>query len=196
LTCVERAASVSHQIARNIASSFDTNWVLILEDDAIIFEDFFNSLEELISLSLDKYHEPLGYHLFPEQFGILKRKSANLAKILLMPDYAVAYVLNQPALRFAANNSHSCSRELADWPSYMKKISWFAPLQSCVAHPVLSGLFHNSSIETSRSSRQKSWGILFFRNWTKKVILIFTIPFSRKLGDNQISAPDLRSRYL
>ena len=48
LTCNEFAASLSHKVARNYSIVFELDWVLFLEDDAILSDNFFTVLDDLI----------------------------------------------------------------------------------------------------------------------------------------------------
>jgi GR25 family glycosyltransferase involved in LPS biosynthesis len=197
LTCVERAASVSHQVARNIASTFDTDWVIIMEDDAIIGKNFFTFLFEIATTKFFQIQKPIGFHLFPEQFGVLKTISTNVAKVYLIPDYAVAYALNKQALKFSMGSSDQCSRFLADWPKFLKSINWFAPLQSTVFHPEMSSKFDlNSSIQLSRNNRLSQLNRFSIYDKFKRLILIVSALFLRDLGTAKISSPKLRSKYL
>ena len=197
LTCVERAASVSHQVARNIASTFDTDWVIIMEDDAVINKNFFAFLHEITSSSVFKVKNPIGFHLFPEQFGILKKISANIARVLMIPDYAVAYILNGPALKLSMDSSVKCTRFLADWPKFLKNIHWFAPLKSTVFHPEVNPMSDfDSSIHSSRIYRlSKLNKFHIYYKFRRMIIMIFSL-FFKELGTAKINAPKLRSRCL
>jgi hypothetical protein len=168
-----------------------------MEDDAVINENFFTFLQEITSSSVFKAKKPIGFHLFPEQFGILKKISANIARVLMIPDYAVAYILNEPALKLSMDSSDKCSRFLADWPKFLKNIHWFAPLKSTVFHPEVNPMSDfDSSIHSSRIYRLSQLNKFHIYYKFKKIIIMAFSLFIKELGTAKINAPKLRSRCL
>lgn len=199
LTCNEFAAALSHQAARNFSVVFDLEWILFLEDDAILADDFFPALENLITLKgiADK---KASFHLFPEQFGLLKTAKDNLYRVIILPDYAVGYLMNQKAIKFSLRNTHYAQNFLADWPRYIKKIEWFAPNRSIITHPKINHEYSDelSSIEKSRQLKQDAYILsdkLFSKELFRKIFLVFLKPLTKPYGNSIIKAPLLRTRY-
>ena len=133
LTCNELAASLSHQVARNFSIVFELDWVLFLEDDAILNDNFLTVLSNLIECN-NFAEKELAFHLFPEQFGLLKATHDKLFSIIILPDYAVGYLMNLEAIKFTVGFTHIVQNFLADWPKFIKKISWFAPYESMMPY--------------------------------------------------------------
>jgi GR25 family glycosyltransferase involved in LPS biosynthesis len=199
LTCNEFAASLSHQAARNFSVVFELEWILFLEDDAILSDDFFPTLENLMTLEgfADK---KASFHLFPEQFGLLKTAKDKLYRIIILPDYAVGYLMNQKAIKFTLSNTHYAQNSLADWPGYIKQIEWFAPNRSIITHPKIDDEYSDelSSIEKLRQLKQDTYSLcdkLFSKELIRKIFLVFLKPFTKPYGNSVIKAPLLRTRY-
>lgn len=158
ITRVERAIAVSHHRARLMGLSLNSDFVTILEEDAIPllgaadFEDFL----KLASAHISSGH-PTGIHLSPEQFGIMtKRKNDVFLQVKMLADCAVAYLLNNVALRTIAAD-RSFETEVADWPKIMKSITWLAPIVPIFSHPDLRKSTEiNSSSSLDRQSRLKA----------------------------------------
>ena len=199
LTCNEFAASLSHQAARNFSVVFELDWVLFLEDDAILDDNFFTTLGNLIELSKFVERE-VAFHLFPEQFGLLKTTDDKLFSIMILPDYAVGYLMNLKAIKFSVRYTHLAQNFLADWPNYIKKIDWFAPYESMIRHPKLDYNYTDkiSSIEKFRQLKYDSYSFhdkLLSRGMLRKMLLMFLKPFTKVYGNSSIKAPLLRTRY-
>jgi len=199
LTCNEFAASLSHQAARNFAVVFELDWVLFLEDDAILADDFFVTLDNLTG-SNEFAEKEVAFHLFPEQFGLLKTAYNKLFSIIILPDYAVGYLMNLKAIKFTVGYTHHAQNFLADWPKYIKKINWFAPYESMIRHPKLDYKYSDelSSIEKFRQIKHESYSFydkLLSRELMRKIFLVFLKPFTKAYGDSSIKAPLLRTRY-
>lgn len=199
LTCNEFAASLSHQVARNFSIVFELDWVLFLEDDAILSDNFFVALGNLIE-SQDFTEKRIAIHLFPEQFGLLKTSHDKLLRVMFLPDYAVGYLMNLEAIKFTVGFTNIVQKFLADWPNFIKKISWFAPHESMVTHPMLDYKYNDktSSIERSRKLKHDSYSLydkLFSREMLRKIVLIFLKPFTKAYGNSSVKAPALRTRY-
>lgn len=199
LTCNEFAASLSHQVARNYSIVFELDWVLFLEDDAILSDNFFTVLDDLIK-SRDFTEKEMAFHLFPEQFGLLKTSYNKLFSVIILPDYAVGYLMNLEAIKFSIGFTHIVQNFLADWPKFIKKISWFAPSESIIIHPTLDYRYNDkiSSIEKFRQLKHDSYSLydkLFSREMLRKILLIFLKPFTKAYGSSSIKAPALRTRY-
>lgn len=199
LTCNEFAASLSHQVARNFSIVFELDWVLFLEDDAILSENFLTALGNLIEFN-NFAEKELAFHLFPEQFGLLKTTHDKLFSVIILPDYAVGYLMNLEAIKFTVGFTHIVQNFLADWPKFIKKISWFAPHESMIRHPKLDSKHDNkiSSIEKFRRLKHDSYSFydkLFSREMLRKIILVLLKPLTKAYGNSSIKAPALRTRY-
>jgi GR25 family glycosyltransferase involved in LPS biosynthesis len=199
LTCNEFAASLSHQAARNFSVVFELDWILFLEDDAILTDNFFTALGDLIEIK--KFTErKVAFHLFPEQFGLLKTAHDKLFSIIILPDYAVGYLMNLEAIKFTVGYTHYAQNFLADWPKYIKKIEWFAPYESMIRHPKLDYKYIDkiSSIEKFRQLKHDNYSFydkLLSREMLRKIFLLLLKPFTKPYGNSSIKAPLLITRY-
>jgi GR25 family glycosyltransferase involved in LPS biosynthesis len=199
LTCDEFAASLSHQVARNFSIAFELDWVLFLEDDAILSNNFFTVLGDLIKFK-DLAERELAFHLFPEQFGLLKTSHDKLFRVIILPDYAVGYLMNLKAIKFTVGFTHIVQSFLADWPKFIKKIDWFAPHESVIRHPKIDYKYNDevSSIERFRQLKYDNYSLydkLLSKEMLRKIILVFLKPFTKVYGNSSIKAPALRTRY-
>lgn len=196
LTCIEVAISYSHIRARETALSHNVDIAIILEEDAQLGVEFLQILKNSLIPKLVS-SEPIGIHLFPEQFGILrKQKSEELYKILKIPDFAVGYVLNSYALRVLSGEIEIQKKQIADWPKLARRIFWYAPKISLVIHPNNYKGPTVSLAEKSRQNRrlnqhplsklrnQVNLGFLFY---------LFFKNIGRPYGKNPISSEKLRS---
>jgi GR25 family glycosyltransferase involved in LPS biosynthesis len=154
LTCIEAAISKSHSKARAFLLDTRSAWGAVFEDD-IRFSDSFDAVFRNINkLSLESSHKKIGIHLVPRQFGVLlKKKSSEMLSVLMLPDCAAGYILNQNALKYA--EAAATNRVfLADWPPYLKKIRWYAFTTAPVIHPDLRDQQNQSSTSGQRLLRQ------------------------------------------
>jgi len=202
ISCYEFAASVSHQAARNLSLTYDPEWILILEDDAVTSCNFDSEIFKLLDEFSLFDQDPIAIHLFPEQYGILKRFKDDSYSVKMIPDYAVGYLMNKCAVDYAANYSNEVHNYLADWPRYFNSIPWYASRASLVSHPSPSeeSLADYSRIEPGRLRRKND------RHFTQKVLsedLFRLIKFkaaslfsSRLYGTAYIQASKMRSMVI
>jgi len=199
LTEIEIAIALSHCMARGRAATLNSDWCLIVEEDAII--NF--TREEILCLIQNINSEyrteeiPLGIHLFPEQFGILfRKKNNNFANVIYLPDFAVGYLLNSNAVKKSLECQNNWKIEVADWPKFIRaEIYWFSPLVSFILHPD----FHlSSTLSATKVHRQ----IRANRIWVKKLFSLRNFPlfvirighlFKIKFGNNPIDSEKIRS---
>ena len=156
ISCSEFAASISHQAARNLSLTYDAEWILILEDDAVTSRNFESEICELLDEISCIDEDLIAIHLFPEQYGILKKFNDNFYSVNMIPDYAVGYLMNKCVVDYAANFSSEVHNYLADWPKFLNSIPWYAPKTSMVLHPRPTGesLADFSTIELDRLKRK------------------------------------------
>jgi GR25 family glycosyltransferase involved in LPS biosynthesis len=196
LTCVEVAISHSHVRARETASSHNVDIAIILEEDAQLGVDFLQTLKNSLIPKLAA-KKPIGIHLFPEQFGILrKQKSEELYKIVKIPDYAVGYVLNSHALQVFTGQIEVQKKQIADWPKLARKIFWYAPKMSLVVHP---DNYKGPTVSLAEKSRQtkrlnlKPISKLRIRINLSFLFYLYFKNFGQVYGKNPISSEKLRS---
>ena len=199
LTEVEIAISLSHHMARHRAMILNSDWCLIVEEDAIIkfTKEEMLLLIQNISLKFRPRDIPLGIHLFPEQFGILARKiNDNFAKVRYLPDFAVGYVLNSKAVKKAMEFQNNKKIEVADWPQFMRvEITWFAPLVSFILHPDLNLSSTPSATRIHRQVRANHIWVKKLFNQRNFPLLIIRIGhlLHAKFGNNPIDSEKIRS---
>ena len=200
LSCVEVATSLSHQRARNLASARKCNWSLFLEDDSIV-QSSISFLPDLI-LEIESFgsgEQPVGIHLFPEQFGILRKHTRSLLNVVALPDYAVGYVLNAKALRESEKLAEKIHLSVADWPKGMDQIHWYAPTRSLITHPNLDNHPSQSQIEELRRLRASQSSFSYrFVNYPLLRILVLRLGslLGMKYGKNWIASERIRSVVL
>ena len=156
LTCIEAAISKSHSNARAFLLDTRSAWGAVFEDD-IRFSDSFDAVFRNINkLTIESNHKKIGIHLVPRQFGLLlKNKSTEMLRVLMLPDCAAGYILNQNALKYAVAAAAATNRVyLADWPPYLKKIRWYSFTTAPVIHPDLRDHRTESSTSGQRFLRQ------------------------------------------
>lgn len=140
LSRVEQAISVSHHEARRFSLLQNWAWSLILEEDAVLFEDP-HLLRKTIDFFCSSRFEsrPTALHLFPEQNGVLlKFRNLEFYRVAWLPDYAVGYILSQAAIKLSVAQFDKSKLQVADWPTFMRKLEWWAPASSLIIHPIVS----------------------------------------------------------
>jgi hypothetical protein len=191
ITCVEFAVASSHRLARSVARENAADLTIVLEDDAFLNSNFSEYLK-LFEGTFSDSMLPVALHCYPEQYGILiKQKKSKFLKCAKIPDYAVAYILNRAALSLSTSVPIESEFEVADWPNYMKKIQWLAPLESMVEHREAF-----SFVKESRAYRQKKLTRSLVKRGKEKVnVLLFRFAriFGRQYGSSQIASENLRS---
>jgi len=196
---IEVAISVSHHRARLEALKSENEWAIILEEDAIVKFNLlkFETLIKSVIKTLDAENSLIGIHLFPEQYGILTGKQASEhVRVWYVPDFAVGYVLNLGALKYAVENFDFQAVEVADWPRFMrKKIKWFAPVNSLVVHPDLNLKSTESSTRVYRNIRTSSRKLKKYFNKRNLILIFLKIGKILNLchGKNPIASEKIRS---
>jgi hypothetical protein len=199
LTCVEIAIAHSHAGARRAAFELDLDIVIILEDDADVLLGKSELIIKWLEWALSQPQKRIGIHLYPEQFGVLIKKSRqiNLNRVILLPDFAVGYVLNRRSLK-AWNRSSSRARKwVADWPLSAYKLRWYAPGEPVLTHPLND--FSISYAATGRTDRINSLSI-----WQRRMnvgtirflLFLFFSLFGRRVGSTPIPNERLRTILL
>jgi GR25 family glycosyltransferase involved in LPS biosynthesis len=196
LTCIEVAISYSHIRARETALRHNVDIAIILEEDAQLGLAFSQTLKNSLIPKLVA-REPIGIHLFPEQFGILRKQNTEeLYKIIKIPDYAVGYALNSHALRVFSDGIELQKKQIADWPKLARKIFWYAPKISLVIHPNNYQGPKMSLAEKSRQKRRLNQRLISKLRIRINLGFLFYLYFKnigRPYGDNPISSEKLRS---
>ena len=187
LTCVEAAISMSHANARNLLLKSNSLWGAIFEEDIEFTQEFreFPQTIHALPAKIDKGR--IGFHLIPGQFGIMmKMKSSNLLRVLMLPDCAAGYVLNQPALEYCARKETK-HLYLADWPPYFRRIRWFTFKKNLIIHPDLRDAQNFSSTLPNREKRQSARK--FSRFVSRNTIRFIFLKCVQKIGQNYDDSP-------
>jgi hypothetical protein len=189
-TCNEYATSLSHQAARNFAFTKGWDWTIFVEDDAEVSKDFNSKLLDVLTYNFSKPKHGIALHLFPEQFGLLKILTEKIYKIILLPDYAVGYVLDRQALLYCLRESNKVHFYLADWPRFIRKLDWYCYQTSLVMHPDLRSIqnSNNSDIEIGRNQRFKQYN-LFQRIINSRLLTIVVLKVMKFIGNSYGNAP-------
>jgi GR25 family glycosyltransferase involved in LPS biosynthesis len=199
LSKIEISISYSHHLARERGLILKKDWILILEEDAIIEfkKEELLSFIQIVEKNFTSKKIPIGIHLFPEQFGILvgNRKN-NLLRIKYLPDYAVGYILNQAAIKTSVESFRKEKIEVADWPISMRsEITWVCPDRSFVKHPDLNDTNTRSSTKLIRLRNSNRHRITRYLN--RKTIPLIIIKIGHLLnlnfGINPIESEKIRS---
>jgi hypothetical protein len=196
---LEMAISISHHRARTRALTLGYEWTLILEEDAIVNFDYFQ-IRLLISSIEQKFSRkniPIGIHLFPEQFGILRHKrGARFLRILYLPDGAMGYLLNLKGVKRAVADFVPTRVEIADWPrSLRKNIIWFAPRSSLVLHPDVRLVDTESATQIYRDIRSRYSRPRKFLTYRVVPLLFIRVGarFNLSFGTQPITSEKIRS---
>jgi hypothetical protein len=195
LTCVEAAISMSHANARRLLLKSNTSWGAIFEEDIEFTQEFRNLLQTIHVLPTKYDKARIGFHLIPRQFGIMmKRKSSNLLRILMLPDCAAGYVLNQPALEYCVHKETN-HLYLADWPPYLRRIKWFTFKSNLVIHPDLRDAKNFTSTLSGRAQRQsaRSFSKFLSRNTIRFVLLTCLQKIGQNYDDSSLVNEKLKS---
>jgi hypothetical protein len=182
LTCVEAAISMSHANARQFLLKSNSPWGVIFEEDIEFTQEFKDLLQTIHALPSKFKETRIGFHLIPRQFGIMmKIKSSNLLRILMLPDCAAGYVLNQRALQYCVLKETN-HLYLADWPPYLRRIKWFTFKSNLVIHPDLRDANNFTSTLSGRAKRQSATKISKFVS--RNTIRFILLKCSQKIGQN------------
>lgn len=128
----EMACAVSHHlIYKQAAKSFSANpnleWVVVLEDDVIVFNEFSLRIEVLSKI---KFGTPTVISLFTrgkryackEKF-FRERSDSTLLKAYVPPGQTCFYMINRQAVNLAISND--VAEGEADWPFWSEKCNFF-----------------------------------------------------------------------
>ena len=201
LSCIEFAISESHKAAREVALASGCEWSLILEEDALL-QDNLNEIPNILDSLGESATNNIacGLHLFPEQYGVLIRsKVSNVYRVMSLPDFAVAYVLNFEALVEVCELAKSAKIQIADWPRFMKKIRWYAVKDSVILHPDISLHQNPSSTFGPRTNIKNSKSLIKRYSNSRNLLLpLFKIGkiTHHTLGHNAIASEKIRSVIL
>jgi GR25 family glycosyltransferase involved in LPS biosynthesis len=195
LTCIEAAISISHSNARNFLLESNSFWGAIFEEDIGFTQEFREFPQMIDSLTTKTSKTKIGFHLIPRQFGIMmKIKSSNLLRVLMLPDCAAGYALNRPALEYISRKEAK-HLFLADWPPYFRRIKWFTFKKNLVTHPDLRDLQNFTSTLSEREKRQSARR--FSKYVSRDAIRFILLKCMQKIGRNYDDSPllneDLRS---
>ncbi len=145
----EFACALSHRAMQQDILDRKLSGALILEDDAILTEDFQGilSLLPLKGQDLTLLYHKGGYAW--RRAGAISQKH-NIHRIALHPNGAVAYYITQAAAARVIN-ANTPVQYVADWPLDLSRIS------ACILQPrPVEVTLANSAIEGSRLDKKKS----------------------------------------
>lgn len=197
ISLVESAISLSHRRARDLGLRLDSDWVLILEEDAIQYatrseiSNFLSALDASLGNTSAK-----AVHFAPEQFGILRSgKFRGFYSTIMLADCAVAYALNRQALLDVSLSSFSSS-EVADWPKNLRSLDWYSPKKAFFGHPDLNNPSARSSTLKVRSDRFKGripWKLVVEKRTYKTIVFLILSRFGRVYGNGYVANNRFRS---
>ena len=116
-----------------------SEWTLILEDDAIILEQYFSDL--IKGLGNLKILKPTILLLYLGKRGVFKRSPSRYSKFFstifihkcfALPSGSVAYVANSSARSIITESKKLVGT--ADWPTYSSRISFFGVFPQMIFH--------------------------------------------------------------
>ena len=184
LTRIERAISMSHHRARLYGRQQCWDWILILEEDAIIDEDMLLPVLVKFSNSI-QLNTAFVLHLFPESFGFGFRRVCNdFIEMKRVPDCAVGYFMNKSSIvsSTASKSAASILHQVADWPREMKTFSWWAFDASVVKHPDIYSEDLQSSTTLARNERISHKSFFAKLRFLPLLFMMFSlIPGNRRL---------------
>jgi hypothetical protein len=200
LSQVESAISLSHKRARDLALVLDSDWALILEEDAIQhvteseISNFLTELDDALGNSSAK-----AVHFAPEQFGILRASNFDgFYSTIVLADCAVAYALNRQALRDISHTTFSFN-EVADWPKNLRSLDWYSPKCAFFGHPDLIDPNVKSSTLKDRSLRVKQktfWKLVVEKRTYKTILFLFLSRLGRPYGSGYVANNRFRSTVI
>jgi hypothetical protein len=187
LTCIEAAISISHANARNFLLKSNSFWGAVFEEDIEFTQEFREFPRIINSLTAKTGNAKIGFHLIPRQFGIMmKMKSSNLLRVLMLPDCAAGYVLNRPALEYSSRKETK-HLYLADWPPYLRRIKWFTFKKNLVIHPDLRDPQNFTSTLPGREKRQSARR--FSKFFSRGMIRFILLKGMQRVGQNYDDSP-------
>jgi hypothetical protein len=198
---LEIAVGVSHIEARAIGLSMKTDWVFILEDDAIIIDREIFNKTVADAVSYFDSNQPTAITFFAGQFGIFKRihKNSKYLKALKVPDYTVATLYSRKALEVSNQSSNKQFGQMPDWPPVLKRdLRWVAIEGLYIDHPAVDDPQSPSHIRHERLNRQGQNNIDIHRvkNIFRYLMFLTVKPFSSPFVWGTIETEKLRSRIL
>lgn len=173
----EISCALSHHFIYREILDRDLEAAIILEDDAILDERFFDFLRVAQNFSYDLLLLDYGQAIV-SRFDILKQGRKTMAyRSLVSPYYATGYVITREGAQKIVDQSLPIS-SLADWPIDISKIRTYAALPRIVDHPC--GRTAASDIQSDRLKnppnkrydmrRFKLSKILDWRAWHRKLL--------------------------
>jgi hypothetical protein len=200
ISSVEQAIALSHHRARVLGNSLESDWVIILEEDASPTSNF-QFLPHFLAAVANQFgvDRQVAVHFAPEQFGLLiNRRSSTILRTFMLADCAVAYGLNQEALKHSMRVEFK-ENEVADWPRFIKRFLWISPLKPIFSHPDLK--LPNTYSATSEMREKMNFRKGFMRKLFKfsnfKFITFLIISsFGNTYGNGYVTNERSRSKVI
>ena len=200
ISSVERAIALSHHRARALGNSLESDWVISLEEDALPTSNF-EFLPHFLTTVAKQFGvgRQIAVHLAPEQFGLLINKPCNvILRTLMLADCAVAYGLNQEALKRSMKVKFK-ENEVADWPKFIKRFQWVSPLKPIFSHPDLKLPSTSSATSEIREKMNFRKGfikkLLRFSNF-KLITFLVISSFGYPYGNGYVANERFRSKVI
>jgi hypothetical protein len=180
---------MSHIEARGIGLSMKSDWVFILEDDAIIIKG--EEFTEAIAGAVNYFdcNQPIAITFFAGQFGVFKRihKNSKYLKVLKVPDYSVATLYSRKALEVSYQTSKQQLGYLPDWPPVLKrKLQWVAIEGLHIDHPAIDDPQSPSHVRHERLNRQgqKNIDVNRVKDIFRYLMFLIIKPFSHPFASS------------
>jgi GR25 family glycosyltransferase involved in LPS biosynthesis len=176
LTDGEWGCSLAHLQAQEKARELDLDLALFMEDDAKINPRITDVLREGLSSPALLGAEPAvlhGYQNFMPEIENTTHLSKELAtKVPVPPVYAIAYIMNKPALEIAGGQScKSMPIGKADFPAWSASTTWFSS-----PSPVAVGHDEFDSVVGDRPLASRQTGLLWQVTLVFLRILLAALP--------------------
>ena len=176
LTDGEWGCSLAHLQAQEKARELDLDLALFMEDDAKINPRIAEVLREGLSSPTLLGDEPAvlhSYQKFIPKISIPTHLSEELAtKVLVPPVYAIAYIMNKPALEIAGSRSYrSMPIGKADFPAWSASTTWFSS-----SFPVAIGHDEFDSVVGDRLLASRQTGLFWQITLVFLRILLAALP--------------------
>jgi hypothetical protein len=202
LSKLELSVGLSHITARSFGLSLNSDWVFVLEDDAIVLDN--SKLSEAISDAVSFFcsDDPVAISFFPGQYGVFRkvRKSKKYLRVLRVPDYSVATLYSRQALVTSNKLIEAQIGPLPDWPKVLRQhLKWFAVSDFLVDHPRVDDPGSPSYLRQERNitrMAQKKITVRRFKIIVKYLMFVAIKPISKPYVGGTIETEKLRSRVL
>ncbi|CAB4914510.1 unannotated protein [freshwater metagenome] len=201
LSRVEIAVGISHIEARTMGLSMQSDWIFVLEDDAIIVDSGNLSKTIMDVTNFFDSNKPIAVSFFAGQFGVFRKIRMNIKylKVLKVPDYSVATLYSKEALVVLNQSISKQVGQTPDWPPVLKRqLHWYAINDLLIDHPAINDPNSASNIREERLKRKEQNNVDVYR--LKQILnyinYLMVKPFSYPFPWGTIETEKLRSRIL